>query len=846
VTDPQSPQDNSENRPEISQSIFSNVNAETIQTGPISQTINNFQPRPRPTGIPQNIPFRGTNHFVGRLEQLDTLHQELQRTDRVAISAVAGMGGIGKTELAVQYARKHLQAYPGGVCWLQVQLGDLEAQIVQYAQVDLGLPVPQMQNEQPLDKQITWCWNHWEPVGPVLIVLDNVTKLSDCHAILLAPPERFRILVTTRERGLDPNFYELPLAILSEEDAVTLLKQMVSPERIESERSTAETLCERLGYLPLALELVGRYLAQDRGLSLAVVATGLEAQGLSSDVLYKNDKNYPLMTAQRGCRAAFELSWQSLAQESQEVARLLSWFAADVLPWSLAEKAMQQIRGEDYSIGAARRQLDNLHLVQAVSTIADALKLHPLLRKFFQGKSPNLAETGIGNERLQEAIAVTMAKISQLIPQTPTLEIIQSFSIFVSHLSEVAQQYAHSLDDENLIWPFVGLGRFYEGQGLYGLAEPWFELCLEVIRERFGGEHPDVASSLNSLASLYQSQGRYSEAEPLLVKALEMHKQLLGDEHPNMASSLNNLAYLYNSQGRYSEAEPLYVEALKMRKQLLGDEHPDVANSLNNLASLYDSQGRYSEAGPLYVKALEMRKQLLGDEHPDVASSLNNLASLYESQGRYSKAEPLLVEALEMHKQLLGDEHPNMANSLNNLAYLYKSQGRYSEAEPLYVKALEMRKQLLGDEHPDVANSLNNLASLYESQGRYSKAEPLLVEALEMHKQLLGDEHPNMASSLNNLAYLYNSQGRYSEAEPLYVKALAMYERLLGDEHPSVASSLNNLASLYNSQGRYSEAEPLYVEASAMSKRLLGDEHPLTLTIAENLEICRTSEAEPF
>jgi tetratricopeptide (TPR) repeat protein len=590
VTDPQAPQDNSENRPEISQKIFNNVTAETIQTGPITQTINNFQPRLRPTGIPQNVPFRGTTHFVGRLEQLETLHRELQRTDRVAISAVAGMGGIGKTELAVQYARKHLQVYSGGVCWLQVQLGDLEAQIVQYAQVDLGLPVPQMQNEQPLplDKQITWCWNHWEPAGHVLIVLDNVTTLSDCHAILLAPPERFRILVTTRERGLDPNFYELPLEILSEEDAVTLLKQMVSPERIESERSTAETLCERLGYLPLALELVGRYLAQDRGLSLAVLATGLEAQGLSSDVLDKNDKNYknyPLMTAQRGCRAAFELSWQSLVPESQEVARLLSWFAADAIPWSLAEKAMQEIQGEDYSISSARRQLDNLHLVQAVSTTADALKLHPLLREFFQGKSPNLAEAGIRNERLKAAIAVTMVEIAQLIPKTPTLEMIQSFSIFVSHLSEVAQQYAHSLDDENLIWPFVGLGRFYEGQGLYGLAEPWFELCLEVIRERHGdsSEHPTVAVSLNNLALLYDSQGRYSEAEPLYLKALAMWKRLLGEEHPSVATSLNNLAGLYKSQGYYSEAEPLYLKALAMSKRLLGDEHPQTTTIAENL-----------------------------------------------------------------------------------------------------------------------------------------------------------------------------------------------------------------------------------------------------------------------
>ncbi|NEO31714.1 MAG: tetratricopeptide repeat protein [Symploca sp. SIO3C6] len=387
--------------------------------------------------------------------------------------------------------------------------------------------------------------------------------------------------------------------------------------------------------------------------------------------------------------------------------------------------------------------------------------------------------------------------------------------------------------------------------GQYKQAVILAEELLQLARELWGDEHPDVATSLNNLAGLYKSMGRYCEAEPLYVEALGMRKRLLGPEHPDVASSLNNLAGLYKSIGRYCEAEPLLVEALGMRKRLLGDEHPDVASSLNNLAALYESIGRYCEAEPLLVEALAMRKRLLGDEHPDVASSLNNLAALYESIGRYCEAEPLYVEALGMSKRLLGPEHPNVASSLNNLAALYESIGRYCEAEPLLVEALAMRKRLLGDEHPDVASSLNNLAGLYKSIGRYCEAEPLYVEALGMSKRLLGDEHPNVASSLNNLAGLYKSIGRYCEAEPLYVEALGMSKRLLGDEHPNVASSLNNLAALYESIGRYCEAEPLYLEALGMRKRLLGDEHPDVATSLNNLaglyqSIGRYGEAEPL
>ena len=305
-----------------------------------------------------------------------------------------------------------------------------------------------------------------------------------------------------------------------------------------------------------------------------------------------------------------------------------------------------------------------------------------------------------------------------------------------------------------------------------------------------------LATSLNNLAFLYDNQGKYSEAEPLLLDALEMRKQLFTGDHPDVATSLNNLAFLYNNQGRYSEAEPLYLDALEMRRRLFTGDHPDVATSLNNLAYFYYKQGKHSEAEPLYLDALEMRKRLFTGDHPDVASSLNNLALLYNSQGRYSEAELLYLDALEMRKRLFTGDHPDVASSLNNLASLYNSQGRYSEAEPLYLDALEMRRRLFTGDHPDVATSLNNLAYFYYKQGKHSEAEPLYLDALEMTKRLFTGDHPDVASSLNNLASLYHNQGKHSEAEPLYLDALAMSERTLGANHPNTITVRDNLRHL--------------------------------------------------
>ncbi|MEH2412622.1 MAG: tetratricopeptide repeat protein [Nostoc sp.] len=807
------------NSEKIQQSAFENVQARDITVGSFTQNENQGK-TPKAKGIPQNLPLSGVLKFVGREAELQTLHQMLQEDNQVAIAAIAGMGGLGKTELALQYAKAHRETYKGGICWLLARAGDLGIQVVQFARTQLDLNPPENLTEdsnQKLLAQVQYCFRHWRE-GDVLLVLDDVSDYEQVKPYLPSPSSRFKVLMTTRQYF--GGIAKLSLDVLQPEAALELLKSLLkdTPGRIEKELAVANQLCEWLGYLPLGLELVGRYLARKRDLSVTEMLRRLKEKRLDERSLSKS-KSEGNMTGQRGVLAAFELSWQELEDDDKQLGCLLSLFAAAPISWKLVEHCLPDEDEEELE-EIRDDKLLNLHLLQRKDE--GVYQLHPLLREFFQYKLIDLQQA----EELKRSLCQVMVVVAKDIPQTPTLRDIAQATLAIPHLAEAATVYQAWLSDDDLICPFIGLGRFYEGQGAYTQALPWREQCLSAARKRFGDEHPSVAISLNDLAGLYDSQGKYSEAEPLYIQALSIYKRLLGDEHPDVAISLNNLAELYRLQGRYNEAEPLYIQALSMRKRLLGDEHPDVAQSVNNLAGFYVLQGRYSDAEPLYIEALSMNKRLLENEHPDVAQSLNNLAELYRLQGRYNEAEPLYKEAFSMRKRLLGDEHPDVAQSLNSLALLYHSHARYSDAEPLYKEALSIRKRLLGDEHPDVAISLNNLAELYRLQGRYNEAEPLYKEALSMRKRLLGDEHPDVAQSLNNLALLYHSHARYSDAEPLYKEALSIRKRLLGDEHPDVAQNLNNLAACYYSQERYSDAEPLFIQALSMRKRLLGDEHP--------------------
>ncbi|NEU77316.1 tetratricopeptide repeat protein, partial [Hassallia byssoidea VB512170] len=643
---------------QVVQKIFENVRAEgNITVGNITQiyqSVSNLGNIPKPTGFPQNIPKSSTDKFVGRARELERLHQQLQRNNEVVIAAVKGIGGVGKTELAIQYSLLHLQShnYPGGICWLRAREEDMGVQIVQFARTDLGLQPP---DDLELPERVRWCWQHWQQ-GDTLLVLDDVKDYKDIEPYLPPQPSQFKVLITTRLKlDLAGSLF---LEVLQESDALLLLSQLIGEEKINQELAQAQELCQRLGYLPLALQLVGRYVKK-RKISLAEMLRRLESKGLGHPSLIVNE-NDPTWTldVKRGVAAAFELSWSELNEQAQLLGCLLSLFALAPIPWLLVESAAKEQDSEE--LEDARVELENLHLLVG----EDSYQLHQLIREFLRDKQKNLD----ASDEQKYNYCAAIVKEAQEIPETPILQEITRFTPFIPHLAEVATVYKNWLSDEDLIVPFLGLGNFYRGQGAYAQALPWQEQCLLVALERLGEEHPSVAMSYNNLALLYESQGRYGEAEPLLQKALQLTQRLLGEEHPDVAMSYNNLAMLYESQGRYGDAEPLYQKALQLTQRLLGEEHPHVAMSYNNLAALYQSQGRYGEAEPLYQKALQLRQRLLGEEHPHVAQSYNNLALLYYSQGRYGEAEPLYQKALQLYQRLLGEEHPDVAMSYNNLA----------------------------------------------------------------------------------------------------------------------------------------------------------------------------------
>nr|WP_293096573.1 NB-ARC domain-containing protein [Okeania sp. SIO2F4] len=234
--------------------------------------------------------------------------------------------------------------YPGSICWIGVRERSVVEQLLKFAQTQLGLfPAEDWTLEQRLD----YCWSNWQPAGDVLIILDDVDKYEEIAGYLPPQEKRFKLLITTRRYWLSESFENLRLEVLDEGAALELLVALIGESRVAEQREEAKLLCQWLEYLPLGLELVGRFLKRRSGWKLERMIQELDKQALDLPALQKPSGE---MTAKRGVEAALELSWRELDERARYLGCFLSMFALDPIPWSLVEQCLSGGEGQEEGI----------------------------------------------------------------------------------------------------------------------------------------------------------------------------------------------------------------------------------------------------------------------------------------------------------------------------------------------------------------------------------------------------------------------------------------------------------------------------------------------------------------
>ncbi|GHO80418.1 tetratricopeptide repeat protein [Ktedonobacter sp. SOSP1-85] len=794
------------------------------------------------------VPYARNPHFTGRAATLEHVHQRFAPADaeatmslrQVALTqaqAIKGLGGIGKTQIAVEYAyRAHEQGRYTHTLW--IASASEEALLSSFAAIADQVPAlrataGEIDQRKRAHACIGWLESCEEPW---LLIFDNADDLTFLPAYL---PQGGNgdILLTTRVHAVGALALSIELDTMGVAEGTHLLLRRAQREALAAaeEIDDATNLAIALGLFPLALDQAGAYIEE----------TGSSVREYLQ--LYQHHRH--ALLAQRGWQithypdsvaTTWDLAFQQVEQANPAAAELLQ-LCAFLAPDHIPEELLSQ--------GAAHWPPALQQAVSNYFTFSQMLKLllaYSLVKRFPEERLLSIhrlvqvvqVERLAGQERRQWAEGLVRA-LHAAFPADPT-DPIASWPQCQRYL-EHAQACDHLIQEYHLQFPEAAelldrTATYLQERALYTLAEPLYQRALRLREELLGTEHPDTARTMNNLAVLYSKQGRYAEAEPLYLQAFRILEEQLGPEHVDTARTLNNLAVLYSDQGRYAEAEPLNLRAIHLLEQQFGSEHAQVAAPLNALANLYTNQGKYGEAEPLYLRSIHILEQTLGSESLQVAKSLNGLSYIYTLQEKYTQAEALYQRALHIMEQQLGLEHPRVAFPLIGLAYVNVQQGKYEQAEPLYLRALRIREQQLGPEHLDVAMALYELANLYQKQGRYAEAEPVYLRALRIREQQVGSEHLSVSDTLRGLANLYTVLEDYERAKPLYLRALSIREQHLGPESDGAAEILHDFAGFWQAQGQLQEAVTLYQRALHIREKALGTDHPMTVATHDRLQ----------
>jgi tetratricopeptide (TPR) repeat protein len=620
-----------------------------------------------------NLPFLSIGNLLkGRDWYLQGLADSLQGASRAtAITqqhVIHGLGGIGKTRLAVEYAWRSGDRYEAAFFVVADSRASLRSGLAKLSR--LLLPdLPAGQAEDEVVEAVLTCLqeqNRW------LLILDNVDTEEAERAVLEILPSlsNGHVFVTSRRADWPEGIDERSLDKLPPEEAARFLLERTAKRRASAtdDEIRASDLATILDGLPLALEQAAAYI-RHRRISLSDYLKDWERE--RDAVLGWFDPTamqYP---------ASVAVTWQKTADElgpmARALLRLCAFLAPDPIPVEMFEECKDFV---DEAVSLLCKETEEEQRPQAVVEALGDLADYSMISH--EGRTFRV------HRMVQEVIRSRVPGDRQRDWIEESLKIVDRYSPFDA--------------DDVRTWPVWDLLRPHatavvghaEGSGIW---EPTDRL-------------------MNQLGELLYTKGLYGETERLLRRGLELVEAAQGTSSPELAISLNNLAQLLKATNRLTEAEPLMRHALAIDEASFGPNHPEVATDLNNLAQLFKATNRLTEAEPLMRRVLAIDEVSFGKEHPNVAIDLNNLTSLLQSTNRLEEAEPLRRRALAIDEASFGNEHPKVAIRLNNLARLLQDANRLAEAEPLMRRAVEIWEQSLGPDHPNTQIGLRNLEVL--------------------------------------------------------------------------------------------------------------------------------------
>lgn len=701
---------------------------------------------------------------------ITTIQEHLKSDKTLSIISCTGMGGVGKSTLAVEYANDALEkGLYNYTIWLGIESG-IESAVKQFC---IRYLMINDDGKQEIFFYLNSFFNFVNQSHKVLLILDNYSSASISKDALLEFIGRVQnqdIILTSREKTNLENQKTIEVDIFENvDDALVMFEKNSIRQYTEAEKEVLKKIVKRLGLLPLAIEITAIYLSNYPDILVESYLKELERECVNT--LESIDPDDMPRLHKENIRATLKIA-EKVQNNPRMVLylKLFSLLAAEPISEDILEYIVKELE-PDFNAIRFKQTLGDLKRFYYIRQEENDYSMHRLLqevvseeylydknelREFLSSISLGILwwmRQAFEDNQYGDYFDISIVHIDYLLKRCENLFEIYKAEICLlicksayiltktSKLSD-AYEYSqqafrlleyHPIDKkiEEIMWG--QLAAIHHAQGDYTRAYEEANKSLQIALNEYGENHLYTTSNYVILGRLYHDQGYNKQALEIYNKALNIRIALKGEHYIGIAGLYNNIGLIYNDEGNYKFALDKYNKAYSLLLELHQENHPITAVVYNNIGLLYYKERDYSNAIKMYEQSIKIKETILGDNHPDLAVTYSNLGQVYTKLHDYERSIKDYKKSIEILTINSGENHPDLAATYNNLGQTYRVLCEYDLALQEYNKSINLKKISLKENHPDIAATLNNIAYIYEARHEYYKAFKAMLDAIKIY-----------------------------------------------------------------------------------------------------------------
>ncbi|MFC0436609.1 FxSxx-COOH system tetratricopeptide repeat protein [Kutzneria buriramensis] len=754
-------------------------------------------------------------------------------------SVLSGLGGVGKTQLAVDYAERQWDAHEIDLL-VWVTTGSREAIVSSYAGLAADLTgVEDADPEQGARRLLGWLASS---TARWLVVLDDVQSPRDVRDWWPPHSPTGRVVVTTRRRDAALRGHRrrvVEVGVFSEAEALAYLEEALAGQAHLIDG--AARLAAELGLLPVALAQAAAY-TLDRALTCAEYRVLVTDRQRTLASVLPDPEGLPDQHEQT-VAATWSLSIEhanrlppiGLAGVVLEVASVLDpngipveVFTAPAVLSLLAERT-----GREVSADQAREGLACLHRLSLITldarSPARAVRVHGLVQR--------VTRENQSDEALPALVRLTADALWEVWPEVERDP--QLAQVLRANTDAVAVAGGDRMWEPDGHEVLFRAGNSLGEVGLVAEAVDYFQRLYATATRCLGPDHPDTLTTRHNLARWRGQAGDPAGAATAFEALLTDQLRVLGPDHPSTLTTRSSIAYWRGEAGDLAGAAAALEELLTDRLRVLGSDHPDTLTTRHNIARSRGQAGDPAGAAAALEELLTDRLRILGSDHPHTLTTRHNLARWRGQAGDPAGAAAAFEALLTDQLRVLGPDHPSTLTTRHEIAYWRGEAGDLAGATAAFEELLTDELRVLGPDHPHTLITRHNIAGGRGQAGDPAGATAALEELLTDRLRILGPDHPHTLTTRHNLAHWRGQAGDPAWSAAAFEALLTDQLRVLGPDHPSTLTTRHNIAHWRGQAGDPAGAVTAFEELLADRLRVLGPDHPHTLTTRNNLAYWR-------